>query len=86
MKLALSYLALVLQVWFGVSAIIMGLCLLGSSLATDFVPSQFQQCAGFLFATLGALIIIDAVRRELKVHVIESMEKFGNPLDSPTQA
>lgn len=86
MKLALRYLGLALEVWLGVSAIIIGLYSVVFSLTTELVPSQFQQSAGFVLATLGALVIIDAVRRELKVQAVESIEKFGSPLDSATQA
>jgi N-methylhydantoinase A/oxoprolinase/acetone carboxylase beta subunit len=89
MKLPLRYLALGLEIWLGVSAIVMGLYLLVFSIAgmgMNVVPGDFQQFAGFVLATFGVILVVDAVRRELRVQVIETMERFGNPLDSPTQA
>jgi hypothetical protein len=89
MKLPLRYLALGLEIWFGVSAIVIGLYLLVFSIAgmgMNVVPGEFQQFAGFVLATLGVVLVVDAVRRELRVQVVETMERFGSPLDSPTQA
>jgi hypothetical protein len=89
MKLPLRYLALGLEIWLGVSAIVMGLYLLVFSIAgmgMNVVPVDSQQFAGFVLATFGVILVVDAVRRELRVQVIETMERFGNPLDSPTQA
>lgn len=89
MKLPLRYLALGLEIWLGVSAIVMGLYLLVFSIAgmgTNVVPGEFEQFTGFVLATLGVVLVVDAIRRELRVQVIETMERFGSPLDSPTQA
>jgi hypothetical protein len=89
MKLPLRYLALGLEIWLGVSAIVIGLYLLVFSIAgmgMNLVPGEFDQFAGLVLVTLGVILVVDAVRRELRVQVIETMEHFGSPLDSPTQA
>ena len=88
MRVVLRYLALGLEVWLGVSGILMGtywlLSIVGSG--TDAVVPGFQHFAGLLLIVAGALLVADAVRRELKVQLVRKMERFGNPLDSPTQA
>ncbi|MGE5170806.1 MAG: hypothetical protein ACM3JC_10625 [Rudaea sp.] len=89
MKLPLRYVALGLEIWLGVSAIVMGLYLLVFSIAgmgMNLVPGDLQQFAGLVLATLGVVLVVDAVRRELRVQAIETIERFGSPLDSPTQA
>lgn len=88
MKVILRYLALGLEVWLGVSGILMGTYWLLSIVesGTDTALPGFQHFAGLLLMVVGALLVADAVRRELKVQLVRKMEQLGNPLDSPTQA
>lgn len=88
MKLTLWYVAIGLEVWLGVSGILMGVYSLMSVIGMGTTPilSEFQDFAGSAVAVVGALLVADAVRRVLKVRVLKEMERFGNPLDSPTQA
>ena len=54
MKLPLRYVVLGLEIWLGVSAIVIGLYLLVFSIAgmsTNVVPGEFEQFAGFVLAT-----------------------------------
>jgi hypothetical protein len=88
MRVVLRYLALGLEVWLGVSGILLGtywlLSIVGND--TDAALPGFQHFAGLLLMAVGALLVADAVRRELKVQLVRKMERLGNPLDSPTQA
>jgi hypothetical protein len=88
MKLTFWYLAIGLEVWLGVSGILMGVYSLMPVVGIGATPilSEFQEFAGSAVAVVGALLVADAVRRVLKVRVLKEMERFGNPLDSPTQA
>jgi hypothetical protein len=87
MKFTLRYLVLGLEVWLGASGILLGTYSLISNagIATDTILPEFQQFSGFVLAVVGAVLVAHAVRRELKVHVVRQMERFGNPLDSPSQ-
>jgi hypothetical protein len=89
MKVAFRYLLLGLEVWLGVSGILLGLYWLISpvvGIGTELAPPRFQQLAGLALTAIGAVLVTDAVRRELRVQLVKKMESFGNPLDSPTQA
>ena len=86
MRFILRYLALGLEVWFGVSGILTGMYLLISKVEIGSLPPEFQYLAGFALIGVGVALVVDAVRRELKVQLVRQMERLGNPLDSPTQA
>jgi hypothetical protein len=82
-KFALWCLAIGLEVWAGVFAILMGVFTLMSIVV---MPAQLQSLIGCLLTICGGVLVADAVRRELRVRVVKKMEWYGNPLDSPTQA
>ncbi len=82
MKFVLWCLAIGLEVWVGVFAILMGLFTLMSIVA---LPGEFEAIAGIALTTVGSTLVADAVRRELRSRAIRKMEALGSPLDSPTQ-
>ena len=86
MRFILRYLALGLEVWFGVSGILAGTYLLISKVEIGSLRPEFQYLAGFALIGVGVALVVDAVRRELRVQLVRQMERLGNPLDSPTQA
>ena len=88
MRFILRYLALGLEVWFGVSGILAGTYLLISKVAigTDALRPEFRYVVGFVLIGVGVALVVDAMRRELRAQLVRQVERFGNPLDSPTQA
>ncbi|HEX6138291.1 MAG TPA: hypothetical protein VF059_11580 [Casimicrobiaceae bacterium] len=88
MKVAIRYLVLGLEVWLGVSGLLVGIYSLMPLVGIGASPSApgFEQVAGAVLVAAGAALVADAVRRELRVQVVKKMERLGNPLDSPTQA
>ena len=88
MKVTIRYLVLGLEVWLGVSGLLMGIYSLMPMAGIGSAPATpgLEQVMGIVLAAAGAALVADAVRRELKAHVFKKMERLGNPLDSPTQA
>jgi len=82
-KFALWCVAIGLEVWAGVFAILMGVFTLMSIVV---MPAQVQSLIGSILSICGGLLVADAVRRELRVRIVKKMEWHGNPLDSPTEA
>ncbi|HEY6894727.1 MAG TPA: hypothetical protein VI258_11205 [Rhodanobacteraceae bacterium] len=85
MKAALWYLLAGLEVWLGVCAILLGFYVILESLSAAAHASRAELIAAVAAITLGAVLVIDAFRRELGNRVMRTMERFGNPLDSPTR-
>jgi hypothetical protein len=81
MKAALWYLLAGLEVWIGVLAILLGVyaLLYAESL------SGLEMLACICAIVLGAGLVTDAIRRELGSRAVRTMERFKNPLDSPTR-
>ena len=82
-KFVLWCLAVGLEVWLGVFAILMGIFALMSMVD---IPREFESVIGLSLTICGSVLVAHAVRRELKARIIHRMETLGNPLDSPTQA
>ena len=85
MKAGLWYLLAGLEVWLGVSAILLGFYALLTLFAADASASGQEVVAAVCAILLGAGLVADAIRRELADRVIKTLERFGNPLDSPTR-
>lgn len=85
MKAALWYLLAGLEVWLGVCAILLGFYVVLAAVSADIPPSADEMLAAFVAIGLGALLVVDAVRRELGNRIARTVERFGNPLDSPTR-
>ena len=85
MKAALWYLLAGLEVWLGVCAILLGFYVILQFLSAVEHVSSAELIAAVAAITLGAVLVIDAFRRELGNRVMRTMERFGNPLDSPTR-
>ena len=83
MKFMLWCLAVGLEVWLGVFAILMGIFTLMSIVD---IPRELQSTIGLALTFCGSVLVAHAVRRELKARIVYRMETLGNPLDSPTQA
>jgi len=82
-KFALWCVAIGLEVWAGVFAILMGVFTLMTILA---MPAQLESLIGCILSICGGALVADAVRRELRVRIVKKMECYGNPLDSATEA
>jgi len=85
MKAALWYLLAGLEVWLGVCAILMGFYVILTAMTAVEPASRLELLAAVAAITLGAGLIADAFRRELGERVLKNLERFGNPLDSPTR-
>ena len=85
MKAALWYLLAGLEVWLGVCAILLGFYVILAALTAAESASRLELLAAVASIALGAGLVIDAFRRELGQRVVRKMERFGNPLDSPTR-
>jgi hypothetical protein len=85
MKAALGYLLAGLEVWLGVCAILMGLYVILAAMTAIEPASRLELLAAVAAITLGAGLVVDAFRRELGERVARNLERFGNPLDSPTR-
>jgi hypothetical protein len=85
MKAALWYLLAGLEVWLGVCAILLGFHVILQLLSAGEPVSSVELIAAVAAITLGAVLVIDAFRRELGNRVMRTMERLGNPLDSPTR-
>ena len=85
MKAALWYLLAGLEVWLGVCAILLGFYVILQFLSAAEQVSSAELIAAVAAMTLGAVLVLDAFRRELGNRVMRTMERLGNPLDSPTR-
>jgi len=85
MKAALWYLLAGLEVWLGVSAILLGSYVILTILGAETPGSGLETLAAIVAIVLGAGLVVDAFRRELGQRVAKTMERFNNPLDSPTR-
>jgi hypothetical protein len=84
MKATLWYLLAGLEVWLGVLAILLGVYGMLAMLRTDTVSGlETLACVGGI--ALGIGLVADAIRRELGGRAIKRIERFKNPLDSPTR-
>ena len=85
MKAALWYLLAGLEVWLGVSAILLGLYAMLAMLSAH-TASILEVLACVAAIVLGAGLVVDAVRREISGRTGKSgTERFESPLDSPTR-
>ena len=85
MKAALWYLLAGLEVWLGVSAILLGSYALFSSLTSDTPASSPVLVAAVVAIVVGVGLVVDAVRRELGDRTTNASGRFKNPLDAPTR-
>jgi len=81
MKAALWYLLAGLEVWLGVWTILLGIY----ALLRAETLSGLEKLACVSAIVLGVGLVADAVRRELGSRGGKAIERFKNPLDSPTR-